>query len=374
MDAEEVNEVVKILGSKKPSHSDIKFLFDKYRHIAFLKELLDQGKKSIVYDLLSCLRYQNANENDVIFLAGDRSSKFFLIIRGNVRILLSDPSVNPQPCPFPGLFDKNQNEKRLFPSRENRWTFKSVANLTDGQTFGELGILHDKPRLATVVAASPTVFGVINADDFKRILEPTMMAESEEKLKFLKPLMEYECSYEEYWRLAAYFSKVPLNRYHTLYEEGQPFDKVFFVASGMVRLEKLVGKVDYANVGKNEASTSRDQFRPTQSPNKGSRVRSTVNQRPLGKYEPDQQSGLRRKIFAKTNAQPLIVFGQNQFLGFKELLESHTLYCSSARVVEAGVAFSIEVDNIRRCFSEFTSFKRAFFQRTSAILDQMNVA
>lgn len=254
-----------------------------------------------------------------------------------------------------------------------------MATLSEGQTFGELGILHDKPRLATVIASEQTVFGVINSDDFKRILEPTMVAESEEKLRLLKPLLEYQCSYEEYWRLAAYFTKKPLVKYTTLYEEGEPFTKVYFVASGMVRMEKMVRYSEYQEAeGDGQQSEGAVGFPSVLSRNTKA-LKQSVNKSVFIKSAKadnvcEKKDHLRRQVELKTNWQPLVIFGQNQFLGFKELMENLPRYCMSARVVETGVAFAIELENMKRCFSEFASFKRAFYTLSSKILDQLNVS
>ena len=377
----DLNDIIKILGSKKLTPDDVKFLFDKYRHIHFLKDLLDQGKKNIVYDLLVSLKLQQSQENEVVFYAGEKSSKFYLLISGQVRILISENNNQTHECPIPGFFEKHSDDKRLFPSKTNNFEFKNVATLKEGQTFGELGILHDKPRMATVVTAMPSIFGVICADDFKRILEPTMIVEAEEKLKYLKPLMEYECSYEEYWRLAAFFTKVNLIKYKTLYEENESFNKVFFVALGMVKLEKLVNLREYENLAKVAISpnnivssaflpvlTLRNQKSKAELPST-----NTIRLDPFKTLSLNPNDLLQRKVTATTYQQPIVTFGQNQFLNFKEILEGHTRYCFSARVCEQGIAYSIDFDNIKKCFTEFASFKRAFFNSSAPILDQINV-
>lgn len=339
---------------------------------------MDQNKKPIVFDLLSSLRCHVVQKHDVVFYTGERSAKFYLIIQGQVKVLMNEAKTELTECPIPGLYEKQMSDKKLFPNRENRWEFKIVATLSDGQTFGELGILHDKPRLATVIATEETVFGVINSDDFKRILEPTMVAESEEKLRLLKPLLEYQCSYEEYWRLAAYFTKKPLVKYTTLYEEGEPFTKVYFITSGMVRMEKMVRYSEYQEAeGDSQQSEGLVGF-----PSVASRTLKALKpptvmplSTKLSKTDLacEKRDHLRRPVELKTNWQPLVIFGQNQFLGFKEIMENIPRYCMSARVVETGVAFAIEVENMKRCFSEFGSFKRAFYALSSKILDQLNV-
>lgn len=48
---------------------------------------------------------------------------------------------------------------------------KFVLELSSGNMFGELGILMNKPRSATIVAASNVYVAVMTAYDYKRILK-----------------------------------------------------------------------------------------------------------------------------------------------------------------------------------------------------------
>lgn len=52
--------------------------------------------------------------------------------------------------------------------------------------FGELGIINEQLRLATIVAAEQTECAVLTSDKFKAILKPSIQSQLDQKLKFLQ--------------------------------------------------------------------------------------------------------------------------------------------------------------------------------------------
>jgi ATP-binding cassette subfamily B protein len=79
---------------------------------------------------------------EVFFHAGDAGDAFYLIVRGQVDVLVPGPS---------------GDEIR-------------VAVLRDGDYFGDIALIEDSPRTATVRAASPTSTLVIDRAQFLALL------------------------------------------------------------------------------------------------------------------------------------------------------------------------------------------------------------
>jgi CRP/FNR family cyclic AMP-dependent transcriptional regulator len=77
-----------------------------------------------------------------ILRAGDRTDFVYLILAGNLKVLVSD--------------------------EEGREVI--LSNLNPGEFFGEMGVLDDNPRSATVIAVTPCDLVVIAKSDFKRCL------------------------------------------------------------------------------------------------------------------------------------------------------------------------------------------------------------
>lgn len=56
---------------------------------------------------------------------------------------------------------------------------KKVAALKEGDFFGEIALISDEPRTATVVAAEPTMLFTLISDDFKFVLAENPSAAEE---------------------------------------------------------------------------------------------------------------------------------------------------------------------------------------------------
>lgn len=83
-------------------------------------------------------RRVDAEQGDVLATEGRPGRLFYVIERGSARVLVGD---------------------------------REVATLGVGESFGELALLDQGPRSATVVAREPTSLYVIDADDFAKLLE-----------------------------------------------------------------------------------------------------------------------------------------------------------------------------------------------------------
>ena len=70
---------------------------------------------------------------------------------------------------------------------QNHNWFVKVVNLVDGNSFGELSLLSDAPRAATVVCESTeVVVAVIKKESYKKVFEKIEMRQREERIKFFK--------------------------------------------------------------------------------------------------------------------------------------------------------------------------------------------
>jgi signal-transduction protein with cAMP-binding, CBS, and nucleotidyltransferase domain len=88
-------------------------------------------------DLIKSLKKRKANKGDVLIKQGEIGDKFYLIGSGAVSVAI--------------------NKKR-------------VAELGEGDFFGEMALITDLPRTATVTALEPSEFFVLYKKDFKKIL------------------------------------------------------------------------------------------------------------------------------------------------------------------------------------------------------------
>jgi len=82
---------------------------------------------------------------DVIVRQGAPADKFFIIVDGEVEVV-----------------------------RDDDGTTRKLATLTGGQFFGEMAILRDLPRMATVRAVTPTTLFAMERDAFRGLVAQSM--------------------------------------------------------------------------------------------------------------------------------------------------------------------------------------------------------
>lgn len=93
-------------------------------------------------ELIKVLRKRKVKKGETIIKQGEIGDKFYIIGSGEVSVHI----------------------KKGFGGE------KKVATLSDGDFFGEMALVTDIPRTATVVAEEPTELFVLYKKDFKKIL------------------------------------------------------------------------------------------------------------------------------------------------------------------------------------------------------------
>jgi uncharacterized protein YhbP (UPF0306 family) len=164
----EIKRVTELFESKFPSlsgslASDISF----FRLTPTEVQFIDNSARSepsatafhrdIVYSVFQDLPEQEAENlaaqlqtlevaaGDVIVRQGAPADKFFIVIDGEVEV-----------------------------SREDDGQSRTLATLKRGQFFGEIAILRNTPRMATVKAVSPTTLFAMERSDFQGLLAQSM--------------------------------------------------------------------------------------------------------------------------------------------------------------------------------------------------------
>ncbi|HEQ72558.1 MAG TPA: cyclic nucleotide-binding domain-containing protein [Spirochaetia bacterium] len=113
-------------------------LFDFVRNVYFFNDLDERGIKKIV-DV--CHR-RTFNTGDVIFHEGDEANNFFIVLSGTVEVWKDYHSDEPD----------------------------MLAMHTRGHLFGEMALVDELPRSATVIAREKTEVLYISREDFQKII------------------------------------------------------------------------------------------------------------------------------------------------------------------------------------------------------------
>lgn len=102
-----------------------------------------------------------------LFYKDSIGTKFYLILKGKVGVYIRLPK------------KVNKEEGK---SQEDDSSLTCVKELDSGEAFGELALLNNKPRLASIIAHENTFLAVLDKNDFGNILK------EKEELKLLKEM------------------------------------------------------------------------------------------------------------------------------------------------------------------------------------------
>jgi ATP-binding cassette subfamily B protein len=114
---------------------------ERLRSIPLLRPLDDEHLAALAHQLVST----RASAGQTVLTQGEPGSLFYLIVRGLVTV------------------------SRRLPGGEEI----ELARLGDGDQFGELALLHDSPRIATVTARTDCLFLTLTGQQFGELLRRT---------------------------------------------------------------------------------------------------------------------------------------------------------------------------------------------------------
>lgn len=115
------------------------FLSDVLKSVPLFKDLSDE----IIKKILAGIYYKEVNAGDVIVKQNDPAKTFYIINNGSFDVII-----------------KSVDGKDLL-----------IRSLTGGDYFGEIALLYDAPRQATVKASTSGGLMVLNKETFEKIIE-----------------------------------------------------------------------------------------------------------------------------------------------------------------------------------------------------------
>ena len=140
----DLNDIITNLGvkikNKKNNYKFFKILedVDNLRKISLFKET--ESHKLI--DIVMLMNIKNFKENEIIFREGEIGDKLYMIKSGRVKV-----------------FTKN----------------KYLRELGEGSCFGEVALLLDEPRTATIIASCDCKICYLTKDDFSSLVDENML-------------------------------------------------------------------------------------------------------------------------------------------------------------------------------------------------------
>ncbi|KAL4506577.1 hypothetical protein ABPG72_000148 [Tetrahymena utriculariae] len=280
---DQIDQIIRILkvSPEDRQQEDINTLLRLTKDIQFFKYYFEQGKTDIHKKCCRCMVLEQHQERSVVFNIGTIGYKFYIILEGEVGVYIKNKKSNAPAFDFEKLMQlkprnklqkvarilKSQNYKletensvmkeantigaifekalknqiqmyRQQSQQISRFNtiegdFVQVSTLKAGSSFGELALINDRPRLATIVCSQNCKFAVIDKDNFQRILK------EQEEIKLIKALNLYSSiplfeNFSTYLLKQVHWSsfKVKYKMNEKVFAQGEDSDSMYIVNSG----------------------------------------------------------------------------------------------------------------------------------------------
>lgn len=256
-------------GKRNPSlknNSEMDKILSILRNNEFFKQRnINEEDLNIVAQGLT---FEEMEDEEYVFHEGSLGDKFYIILKGAVKVFVPiRDKTKPKDEKKGSIF----NQTEIVPKRTRRLSryptknldtavvetvsnnmspspglddieeveYKEVATLKEDAAFGELALINDKPRAATIQWCEPTTFAVLTKADYKKVFLAIEKKIQNQKIQFLKSI-----PYFSKWtsmalsKFAYYFTDKHYIRNQVVFKEGQKWDNIYIVKSGEFELTK----------------------------------------------------------------------------------------------------------------------------------------
>lgn len=145
--------------------------------------------------------------------------------------------------PLDIVFEQHQKSKSFYVVRQGLLEVivdsRRVNKIREGQGFGELALLHDNPRVATVRCLDKVQLWGVDRTTFRRVIEDMNTQIYEQNRQFLDQVQLLEpLSSHEKDTLAASLITVKYNSGQKIITEGEPGHQLFIIKEGVVLCQR----------------------------------------------------------------------------------------------------------------------------------------
>ncbi|CAD8072813.1 unnamed protein product [Paramecium primaurelia] len=187
---------------REMQQSDIDLIRKSFKgHFVFFSLPEDQ-----IAQLIEHMFYCTLKANQFIFKQGDQASSYFVIERGSVEIIIND---------------------------------KQIRTLTEGSYFGEIALLYNATRSASIRTLTDCGFWSLDRSTFKKTIEELMLKEYDENRKFIDevPFFSFMTS-DQKDSIAHALITTKFVPGQAIVNEGDQADSFYVIKSGEVSVLK----------------------------------------------------------------------------------------------------------------------------------------
>eukprot|EP01017_Pseudomicrothorax_dubius_P042372 TRINITY_DN6902_c0_g1_i4.p1 TRINITY_DN6902_c0_g1~~TRINITY_DN6902_c0_g1_i4.p1 ORF type:complete len:286 (+),score=73.20 TRINITY_DN6902_c0_g1_i4:65-922(+) len=215
-------EILKQVLTKVPEErdeKDMKLLASCTENCQFF---IDIGKE-VHMKLLRVMTYEQMEKDEIVFREGDSGTKFYVLLKGTVRILV--------PAAKLSLANGARPDSLI-----------EVRRLTSGDSFGELALISSQPRAATIQCLEQCHLGVLGKAEYKAILKKAQEDELDAKISALAALKIFS-GFASNLLKKIYLNGVPDRMYRMnqgVYGEREKAERMYIILDGEFKLLKAI--------------------------------------------------------------------------------------------------------------------------------------
>lgn len=178
-------------------------------NLAFMFQALDESEKTIVIDAMEILKVAGSEE---VIKQGEQGDCLFVIGSGTLS------------C------------QKIYPGKSDPTFLKQYQ---PGEAFGELALLYNTPRAATIIANDDCVLYKLDRDTFNHIVKDSAQKRRDKYEEFLTkvPIFETMEPYERS-KLADAFTERTYKKDDMIIKEGDAGSELFLIQEGKCKATK----------------------------------------------------------------------------------------------------------------------------------------
>ena len=279
---EEIKHIIKPFSRRAGfrSEADISSICKVINNIKFLRHISEEKSSNSIFSTVAqVLTIEIFQQGDSIVNYGEFGNKFYILLLGELNVLI--PVISPtrpssqldlrksisrlsmiqtpeerqrirlgkrsikeiNELEGPGILVGNKDAMQLDMNYLMKLgmveDMKQVATLNPGDSFGELALLNDKPRAATIQAKTLSVLAVLSKEGFKEVLSHEAEKALKEKVNFLCALPIFKSSSRQsVQKLSFYFEELKFKKGQYIYKENSKCDHVYIIFEGEVQISQ----------------------------------------------------------------------------------------------------------------------------------------
>ncbi|CAD8161288.1 unnamed protein product [Paramecium pentaurelia] len=238
---------IELLLRGELTKTELEFLMKNFGNLKFFEEQKAKLPLYLYTQIYKNLNYENVQAYESVFNYGDMGSTYYIILKGEVVVLLPKPQVQEDlfnhRLTVDQIRQRIENEKRKQFSDFNEFLtiaysdFIKVRTLKAGDTFGELALITKSKRTATIICSVDSHFMTLQKNAFDRILYEHHNSIHKQQLAFFDNIPYLHGIPDQHLtQLMHQMIEIQPKLNSTIYKENEESHSVYFIMTGEVEL------------------------------------------------------------------------------------------------------------------------------------------